>query len=243
MIVGFTGNPRVGKTQGMIMKTYSTYLKGRKVYSYKLKPISPRFPFEMINVNDIMNYDLESGELMIDEAHTLIDSRNPTQLSRLLSYFWTQSGKRDLNLWYTTQLDSMIDLRLREIADVVFKAEKAYMISKALHKKVIKGFRYYRVDGNNYKTPKFVPIAKARKYFDLYDTYQKIMPLELDATDTISVKWVKETLSRTPNKKSFTSILRAKYNFIGYDDAGAVFDCLKNGLEKDAMDLLRIKQA
>lgn len=97
-IVGFIGNPRQGKTQCMIMREYGRYLKGKRVLSYKLKPTSNKFPFEMVTVNDIMSYNLEDCDLMLDEVHTLIDSRNPTQLSRLLSYFWTQSGKRDVNI-------------------------------------------------------------------------------------------------------------------------------------------------
>jgi len=240
-ITGFVGNPRNGKTQLMIMQTYLAYLRGRKVYSYKLKPKSPKFPFEMINVNDIMEYELESGDLMLDEVHTLIDSRNPSQLTRLLSYFWSQSGKRDLNIWYTAQLDGSVDLRLREIADYVFKCKKTYSINRLARKKYITGFKYYRVVDDELKSPKVVSIVKAKKYFDLYDTYQRIMPLELDATDTIDLKWVEEKADSCQNKRTFASILRGKYNFIGYDDAGSVFDCLKNGMKQDALDILRIK--
>jgi hypothetical protein len=178
---------------------------------------------------------------MLDEVHTLIDSRNPTQLSRLLSYFWTQSGKRDVKLSYTAQLESMVDLRLREIAGVVFKTQKVYSINRVQHKKRIKGFRYYRVEGEEYKNPKFVPIEKAKHYFDLYNTYQVIMPLELDATDSINMKWIEDKFKDCPNKRTFQSLVRGKYNFIGYDDVGSVYDCLKNNMRKDALDILKIK--
>jgi hypothetical protein len=240
-ITGFVGNPRQGKTQGMIMTNYLDYLKGRTVYSYKLKPTSYRFPFKVINVNDILSFDMPPGNLMLDEVHTLIDSRNPTQLSRLLSYFWTQSGKRDVKLSYTAQLESMVDLRLREIAGVVFKTQKVYSINRVQHKKRIKGFRYYKVEGEEYKNPKFVPIEKAKHYFDLYNTYQVIMPLELDATDSINMKWIEDKFKDCPNKRTFQSLVRGKYNFIGYDDVGSVYDCLKNNMRKDALDILKIK--
>jgi hypothetical protein len=240
-ISGFVGNPRSGKTQAMIMLNYLDYLKGRRVYSYKLKPTSPRFPFKIINVNDILTFDMPPGNLMLDEVHTLIDSRNPTQLSRLLSYFWTQSGKRDVKLTYTAQLESMVDLRLREIAGKVFKSEKVYAINRLAHKKLIKGFRYYKVVGDEYKQPKFVSIDKAKHYFDLYDTYQVIMPLELDATDSIDIKWLEKKFKDCPNKRTFQSIVRGKYNFIGYDNVGSVYDCLKNNMRKEALEILKIR--
>jgi hypothetical protein len=225
----------------MIMLNYLDFLRGRKVYSYKLKPTSSRFPFTVVNVNDIMNFNIESGNLMLDEVHTLIDSRNPTQLSRLLSYFWTQSGKRDVKLSYTAQIDGTVDLRLREIAGNVFKSEKVYAINKVAHKKRIRGFRYYKVIGDELKQPKFVNISKARHYFDLYDTYQVIMPLELDATDAIDFKWIENKFKATPNKRTFQSLVRGKYNFIGYDNVGSVYDCLKNNMRKDALEILKIR--
>ena len=241
MIWGWIGNPRTGKTLAMIIHGYKDHINKRKVYSYRLKT---KFS-ELVTINDIMDFDIPSNStLLLDEVHTLIDSRNTSLVNRLTSYFWTQSGKRDIKIYFTSQLESMVDLRLMDISDSLFKSSKIYSINREKRKKVLRGFMYQKVSNGRYLSGGYkLPIRNAMKFYSLYDSEQPIMPLELDATDTIDMKVINNLYNVSPTKNSFVSMLRATYRHIKYDDAKSVYEFLDNGMLGEAKTILNVKDS
>ena len=110
MLIGISGNIRTGKTLICTILGYIVFLSHLKVYSnYHLK-----FS-KLISPLDLINFDIPTGTLLLDEIHTMIDSRLNSQAGRYISYFITQSGKREVDIIYTTQSFMMVDKRLREL--------------------------------------------------------------------------------------------------------------------------------
>lgn len=238
-IIGFVAKPRQGKTLMMIMWAYRYKRKGWNVLSYRLKTTFS----ELITINDILNFDIKPHSvLLLDEVHTLIDSRSVSAVNRLSSYFWTQHGKRDIKIMYTTQLNGMVDLRLRDIADKVIGCKKIFVKNKFTRKRRLVGFTYGRkIDDDTVIYTKRLPIRRAKKYFSMYDTTQIIQPLEVDASDSLTMIEVKRIIKMAPNKKSFISSLRNGHEWITYDNAGAVYDYGKSDNWQEVKNLLKIK--
>lgn len=128
------------------------------------------------NVKQIEPVDLlEIGKgknfVALDEVYAWLDSRfSASKTNRLLSYIMLQSRKRGMDICYTAQLGSSVDLRLRDLTDIVIQAVKI----------ANRGFLYY-VNwvklGQVYSKRVFLPFNVAEKYFDLYDTAEVIKPI------------------------------------------------------------------
>lgn len=63
--------------------------------------------------------------IAIDEAHVFFDSRtSSTKLNRIFSYMVLQTGKENINLYYTTQDFGQIEKRLRQRTDIGIHVRK-----------------------------------------------------------------------------------------------------------------------
>jgi len=111
-------------------------------------------------------YDLHNCILCLDEIVTILESRvSGSVLSRLMSYFIMQSGKADVQLIYTSQLDSMADIRLRSLANITIRCRK---------NKVKQKFNYIWTTDTGHIKKFNLPLHKAKQFYYLYDTKQKI---------------------------------------------------------------------
>lgn len=63
--------------------------------------------------------ELSNCILILDEIWSYLESRmGKSKVERLMTYFIMQSAKIDVQIIYTSQLDSMADIRLRSLANV-----------------------------------------------------------------------------------------------------------------------------
>ena len=166
MIIGIVGSMGGGKTILMTSFAHKYFKNGSDVYAnYGL-----RFKFNPLRMSDISNcdHDFNNALLAIDEIHLFMDSRQSmTKNSRIISYFITQSRKRNLVLIYTTQQSGQVDKRLRANTDYFIKCEN-------LSPKDAKKDIFIRWTINDMIGHQKVFIMKADPYFELYDTHQVI---------------------------------------------------------------------
>jgi len=165
-IIGAIGS---GKT---LLMVYLAFQSSREIYS-NFKIYLNRY--KALEVMDLLELK-DNIDVFIDEGYTWLESRTSGSiLNRYLSYIVLQSRKRLIDIVISAQMFSSLDVRFREQCNIIIKCEKI------LKKKKIAGFKYsfLFVESDLVKTF-FFDIKHARKYFDLYDTYQIIEPHKLE---------------------------------------------------------------
>jgi len=165
MIIGFIGNLGSGKTISLVRMAYSYYKKGYKVYSN----IKLSFPHETLSFKDFENYARSNEQFtksffLIDEIHVALDSRRSgSKTNIVISHLILQSRKRQIQIGFTTQHFSQIDMRLRNQTDIVgvcsAKTFKQYKIISV-------NYMVFLAQGVTQHLKRFL----ANKYYGLYDT-------------------------------------------------------------------------
>ena len=214
MIIGIFGELGSGKTLFLTAIGYKYYLKGYKVYSNYRTTFS-----ELIDYSKIVHYKLDNCVLLLDEIHTFFDSRESmSEVNRLLSYFFTQSRKRRTHVFYTSQLASAVDKRLRRITDIYVIAEK-----------IKNGFMYTIVKDLTVKKL-FLNVEKAEQYFKMYNTYEIVLPFKLK----IDIEKLKELYEKSNKDRDiFTAYVLKEYPFLTKTKIHIYYKLLKNNeLEK-----------
>lgn len=165
-IIGIVGSMGSGKTLIATALAHHYMKGGATVYAnYKLN-----FDSKALRLSDIQDcdYDFHHALLIIDEIHLFLDSRTSgTKKNRIFSYFITQSRKRNLIFFYTTQNAHQVDKRLRSNTDYIIKCEN--MTPGAKENVIIK----WTITDMNTNISKTFAI-KADPFFKLYDTHQVI---------------------------------------------------------------------
>jgi len=112
--------------------------------------------------------------VLLDEVYGWLDSRcSSTKTNRLLDIIGLQSRKRNMDIFYTAQLGSSVDLRFRDITDIVVKCEKIpnYGFYYSINRQMWRGI----------KTKKyFIPLDSAGKIWQYYDTTEVVKPIGLN---------------------------------------------------------------
>lgn len=117
-ITGIEGDIGAGKTGIAAWLMYQEWKKFKK-------PIISNFhlygmPFRYVTLDDIMEMveeEIETPNTVwgLDELHILADSRlSSSKKNRLFSYFALQTGKEDINAYWTSQDFMQVDTRIRK---------------------------------------------------------------------------------------------------------------------------------
>ena len=120
MIIGIIGNSGSGKTLFMVKEAFEQYKRGKQIYSnFKLKfpKINGCFQPKLVPEDFFQNfsqYNLKNVCMFLDEIYVYIDSRNSMgKINKIMSYFFNQTRKTGVDLYYSTQFFSQVDKRLR----------------------------------------------------------------------------------------------------------------------------------
>lgn len=122
MIVGVIGKRGSGKTLTMVKQIMDDLNKGKNIFlnfHLKLKHINKKYHKKIHLLDDEFfkdyeNFKLRNCSLFLDEIYVYIDSRTSgSKRNRIWSYFINQTRKRDISLYYTVQLFSSVEKRLR----------------------------------------------------------------------------------------------------------------------------------
>lgn len=165
-IISVNGSFGSGKTLMLTMLGYEYLTKDKyKVLSnYTLK-----YEHQLIELDFILNAVLENLELnkciiLYNEVYTWLESKDSSnEINKVFSYFIMQSRKRDVTIAYSSQLDSMVDKRLRLLSQINIEC---------YHNLEDKCFNYvFYVDG---REPIIFSLSEKSLYeyniFDLYNT-------------------------------------------------------------------------
>lgn len=170
MIVLVLGNVGSGKT---LFLTIFSQLSSRKVFTnYEI--IKSNKEIHRFKIRDILDEKIDKSDVYLDEFYLYMDSRHfMNDINSLLSYFAFQSRKLGLRIFLSTQIVRTIDIRMREMIDILVECEKIEVNG------VVKGYKYTiytGVNSNDYIKPKqlFLSFNTAKEFFDNYNTYEII---------------------------------------------------------------------
>lgn len=108
----YTARQNEGKTLGLVVETFKDWLRGRTIYTN----IPLNFPHILINKDFLIDIvqkgiNISDATFLLDEVWLWIDSR---LRDRIMSYFYLQSSKDNLNINMSAQTERQVDVRLRE---------------------------------------------------------------------------------------------------------------------------------
>lgn len=174
---------RIGNGKTLLLVYFSTKLKRLIYANFKLD--LPNFrPFILSQLNKIP----ENVNIFLDEGYILSESRrSSSNLNLIMSYVYNQSRKTKRDIYITTQLYSAIDKRFRLQANLVIYCDK------------INGNFFYTITNRETNTTniKCIPKKFTQKYFDLYNTYEVIKPInDIDLAFEIDKQDSEELLNK-----------------------------------------------
>lgn len=213
MIYGFVGLLGQGKTTGMV--TYARDL--HELEGYKIMANFHVKFSELINPLELIDFEIDNCVLLIDEAYTLVDSRYASQANRHLGYFFKQSRKRRVHVFYTSQSFGDVDKRLREITDRVvlcFKTEG-------------EGFTFIVTERGIHVDTKYLPWKAAENFvFNQFDTYEIIMPPTISDNVT-TIPHLSELLEAASNMPTFITLLRTENPYLPVDTVKSIYTLMR----------------
>lgn len=191
MIIGLEGGLGSGKTIGALRYLMHDYLNGHPITAnidiYGIE-------YEEFKLDDFLNkekntIELDNVSILLDEIQIYVDCRtSASKRNRLFSYFVLQTRKRNVTLYYTTQDFDMIEKRLFNFTAIQIMCEKLFAedypelaeIYGIDHEdnSILDIRKYVIFDFRNKKHPRvYTKIIDVSKYYDYYDTDQKILPI------------------------------------------------------------------
>lgn len=156
------GNLGSGKTFIMTLLTYSDI---RKIWSnYKINRKNTKF-MEVVDLLDLP----DNIVILMDEAYAWIESRvSSSTLNEYLSSILFHTRKTNTDIYLTTPMFSTIDKRFRHQANFIILCEHRENFEfDDFH------FTIYNVNNNSYGNFS-ITYERAKKYFKLYNTYEKV---------------------------------------------------------------------
>lgn len=125
LVIGKQGS---GKTLLLVKEAFDKYKQGKTVYSN----VHLKFPYKILDYNDIINCKLENGIVILDEIHLLLPARNAmSKTSReICDSFLSMVRKKNLEVYGSTQYERKVDIRFREEKDFFYLCEKYAFINK-----------------------------------------------------------------------------------------------------------------
>jgi len=155
LLINICGGLGTGKTLLGVIMLQNAKKKGFNIFS-NIKVRGARY----ISLEDFLSLEFpEKSVILLDEAYILAESRlSHSDTNLIISHLVFQSRKRGLYIITTSQLRRSIDVRLRDLADILVYARK-----------IQKGFHYLIFYGPEIKSF-ILPYNVAKQYFNCYDT-------------------------------------------------------------------------
>lgn len=114
MVEGFVGLPGSGKTYWLARKGLEAIKEGKSVYANFSLTGAIRFT----TLNELKG--VRKGVILIDEINLSAPSRLWNKLPAWLLYFWSQTRKFQLDIYWTAQNMDRVDKVVREISNFVW---------------------------------------------------------------------------------------------------------------------------
>lgn len=162
------GNPGEGKTLTMTYLLFKKWLvEGKKIYAnYHL------YKFPYMFVGSVSTFDkIEDGCFGGDELWLNVDARDRKSAKTIITNILAKSRKKNLIIYYTTQLLDSIDKRVKKITD--FVASPILNADESICKVII-----YRCIGGKFNLNTYMKTIyyNADVVKMLYNTYEVVKP-------------------------------------------------------------------
>lgn len=172
MLVGIMGKMGSGKTLSMSILSYylGRLLKSPVYANYNLEGST-----KIQNIKELMS--IENGIICFDEIWLTMDSRLWKD-NVFLTQWINQTRKKKLIVFYTTQHIRQVELRARNGTDYLIYTEKKP-----------NGIWLNFVDYQYMELGRRLLINKPEKYYNLYNTYEVLKPLQGQNYVTKTRRW------------------------------------------------------
>jgi hypothetical protein len=114
MVEGFTGLPGAGKTYWLSKLGLDAIKAGRPVYANYTLEGAIRYK----NLSEV--FKVRQGVILVDEINLVCPSRWWNKFPPELAYFWSQTRKFSLDIYWTSQHIDRVDKIIREISNWVW---------------------------------------------------------------------------------------------------------------------------
>lgn len=114
MVEGFTGLPGSGKTYLLAQMGQMALKKGRHVYA-NFKLDGATYFSELSEV-----FSVREGLILVDEINLVCPSRWWNKFPPQLAYFWSQTRKFKLDIYWSAQHIDRVDKIIKEISNYVW---------------------------------------------------------------------------------------------------------------------------
>ena len=172
-IIAIVGDVGTGKTLFSTILGFLNYLLFERdvLSNYVVK-----YPYKNLNIEDIIKFKpkLQNKVILIDEMPVIMDSRRSQKKSNLiLSYFFNQTRKRGVLLYYTSQGWKLVDIRLRNRTNYLVVCTNPYKLGKSSNPDLFI-VEIYKVIGGEIEQQIITFSYYGKPFYNLYDTYEVI---------------------------------------------------------------------
>jgi hypothetical protein len=226
----FYGLQGSGKSWGIVVFAQDLHIKKkRKVYANFWIEFG-----ELIDMSELLNFKYNDCVILLDETYGLADSHKTSKVNDNIAEVIHQSRKRDVDVFFATQLQGDLYKRVRDSAH-----RKVLCINNGTEEEPV--LVYYVM--NQYEEILNVigfdtDIVKSA--YHLYDTNEVIMPMYLHSGMTLEN--ITKIYEDCPTKKSFVTALSDENKFIAKVLCEAIYDFMKVGKYDRVKKLLRVEQ-
>lgn len=186
MLIGILGNIGSYKTTLATAFAREASLHGTPVFSnYNIN-----FPHcHKLDLSDILQLDINRGMIIVDEVYTIAESRTSmSKVNRFFSYFVFQTRKLHVDVVYTAQLASSVDLRLFDLSPILIGCH-------GLDEKT--GLIDYTFNVEGAKTRISIPLPFFEKeIFPYFDTFEVVDPMGMAELLVEIEKYDKEKINK-----------------------------------------------
>jgi len=169
MLIGIIGIQGQGKTVSMtaygMMVAMATQ---QKLYAnYNL------YGVDYTKIHDFKELkSINSGIVLLDELWLSMDSRSSqTRVNKAFTGWLQQTRKKDLVVFYTTQLFSQVDYRLRQATEWIVSCSKSN-----------RGIMLTFVNVPTGEVGRRVLLSDPQKFYENYNTYEVVEPITFEDT-------------------------------------------------------------
>lgn len=118
MVEGFVGLPASGKTYWLSVIGLNAIKRGRKVYAnFKLDGAIPYKDLKEVQ-------DIRLGIILVDEINLICPSRWWDRFPTYLAYWWSQTRKNELDVYWTSQHQDRVDKIVKEITNYIWELRR-----------------------------------------------------------------------------------------------------------------------
>lgn len=230
MLYHFYGLQGSGKSWGVVVFSQDLYIKKKmKVYANFWIEFG-----ELVDMSKLFDFKYNNCIIIIDEAYGVADSHRASNANTNISEVILQSRKRDVHVFFATQLEGDLYTRVRHSANRKILCENLGNDEEPILRYIIKDQYDEPITGIQFDT------ETVKSAYHLYNTNEIIMPMHLHSG--MNFENIQKIFDECPTKKSFVTVLSDENKFIAKITCEAIYDFMKIEGYDRVKRLLRVEQ-